>query len=117
MVQRRDDYGFHCYSELCHFVYCLLSKTRADSSLPNNHEWDMYMGAEPVKKMVAIPDDLFLINHPFGEELSHAKMSGAKEFRQDCQKFMDQLVEKIHKTVYCSSSIAQALYFFPGVAV
>ena len=89
MVQRRDDYGFHCYSELCLFVYCLLSK-----------------------KMLAIPDDLFLINHPFKEEMFRAKMSGAKEFRQDCRKFLDQFVEKIHKTVYCSSSISQGLYSF-----
>ena len=66
MAQRRDDYGFHCYSELCHFVHCLLSTTRAVSSLPNIHDWDMYMSVEPVKKMVAIPDNLFLVNHPFG---------------------------------------------------
>ena len=70
------------------------------------------MSVDPVKKMAAIPDDLFLINHTFGEELSAAKMSGAKEFRQDCRKFLDQLVEKIHRTVYCSSSISQGLYSF-----
>ena len=112
MAQRRDDYGFHCYSELCHFVYCLLSKTRAVGCLPSIHQWDAYMSVEPVKKMVAIPDDLFLVNHPFGEELSQAKMSGAREFRQDCRKFMEQLVEKIHKTVYCSSPVSQGLYAF-----
>ena len=106
-AQRRDDYGFHCYSELFHFVYCLLSKTRAVSSLPSIHQWDAYMSVEPVKKMATIPHGLFLVNRPFGEELLQAKMSGVREFRQDCRKFLDQLVEKIHKTVYCSSPISQ----------
>ena len=65
--------GSTATAELCHLVYCLLSKTRAVSSLPNIHKWDMYMGVEPVKKMVAISDNLFLINHPFGEELRKQK--------------------------------------------
>ena len=62
--------------------------------------------------MVAIADNLFLVNHPFGEELSQEKMSGANEFCQDSRKFLDQLVEKIHKTVYSLSSISQGLYSF-----
>ena len=31
---------------------------------------------------------------------------------QDCRKFLDQLVEKIHKTVYSLSSSSQGLYSF-----
>ena len=38
------------------------------------------MSPESVKKMSPIPDDLFLINQPFGEVLLAAKMSGAESF-------------------------------------
>ena len=30
----RSDFGFHSYSEVCQFVYCLLTRSRKLSSLP-----------------------------------------------------------------------------------
>ena len=53
-------------SELCHFVFCLLVKTRALGCLLNIHQWEGYTTAEPVKKMSPFADDLFLVNQPFG---------------------------------------------------
>ena len=37
---RRAYYGFHCYMELCLFVYCLLSRSRNLVSLPVLNDWD-----------------------------------------------------------------------------
>ena len=67
--QQRVDYGFHAYSELCHFVYSLLSKSRAVSSLPGIHEWEAYMDNSAVKEFPAISSELFLVNQDFGKEL------------------------------------------------
>ena len=115
MAQRRDHYALHCYGELCHFVYCLLGKFGQSEVFPvitsGTHTCALI---QQVKKMASISDDLFLANHSFREELLQAKMSGSKDFRLDCRKFLDQLVEKVHKTVYYSSPVAQGLYsFFP----
>ena len=70
------------------------------------------MTPQSVKKMSPIPDDLFLVNQSFGEVLLAAKMSGAREFRLDCRRFLDRLVDKIRQTFFCSSPVSQGLYCF-----
>ena len=70
------------------------------------------MSPESVKKMSPIPDDLFLINQLFEKVLLAAKMSRAREFRLECRRFLDRLVDKIQQTVYCSSPVSQGLYCF-----
>ena len=97
LAQRRDDYWFHCCSELCHFVYCLLGMTRPWAVF--HHQGDEYLKAEPMKKMSPIADGLFLVSQAFGEVLSEAKMKCAHEFHLDCRRFLDRLVDKIHQNM------------------
>ena len=69
----REDYGFHCYMEICQFVYCLLSRTRQLSELPALHNWEAYMDVTKIEKLKKIDTADFLLSHNFGEELQRRK--------------------------------------------
>ena len=112
LQQCRADYGFHGYGELCHFVYCLLMKTRDISSLPAVHDWEEYMDVERVAEFLPAPIESFLENCDFGRLLSAGKTSGVLEFRVHCKEFLDRLVFVILKNPAVSSRVARGFSCF-----
>ena len=112
LQQCRADYGFHGYGELCHFVYCLLMKTRDISSLPAIHDWEEYMDVEKVAEFLPAPIESFLENCDFGRFLSAGKTSGVLEFRVHCKEFLDRLVFVILKNPAVSSRVARGFSCF-----
>ena len=112
MRQQRKDYGFHGYSELCHFVYCLLLRTREIESLPGIHDWEAYMDVKKMSEYPAASMETFLDNCDFGRELLAGKTSEAQEFRRYCRDFLDQLVTVILNSPSVSSVVAKGLCSF-----
>ena len=41
--QMAIDYGYHAFSELARFIYCLLQRIKLASSLPLVEQWDEYV--------------------------------------------------------------------------
>ena len=89
--QRRSDYAFHGYGELCNLVFCLLMKTRELSSLPDIHDWDSYMDVEKVASFPVAAADEFLSHCEYEKALLAAKMSEMPKFRGRCREFIDRL--------------------------
>ena len=74
-------------------MYCLLSRTRQISSLPELHDWEAYMDASKIEAFKKIDTADFLLSHDFGEELQRGKTGEMQEFRNRCREFMDDLVD------------------------
>ena len=108
----RADYGFHCYMEICQFVYCLLSRTRMLSSLPELNDWAAYMDTEKIASFKKIDTADFLLSHTFGEELQRGTTDELKEFRNRCREFMDRLVDVLLENKLVSSDFRQGSYCF-----
>ena len=56
----RDDYCFHGCSELCSFAYCLLSRTRKLTSLPELNSWEKYMDCDELSGFEKVNTEDFL---------------------------------------------------------
>ena len=112
MRQQRSDYGFQGYSEICHFVYCLLLKTRVPWSLPSIHDWEAYMDVLKVSFFPVVPMETFLDNCDFGRELLALKTTGGQEFRGHCRSFLDQLVTVMLNNPSVSSRVTKGLCSF-----
>ena len=108
----REDYGFHCYMEICQFVYCLLSRTRQISGLPELHDWEAYMDVSKIETLKKIDTADFLLSHDFGEELQRGKTGEMQEFRNRCREFMDRLVDVLLESNLVSSDFLQGAYSF-----
>ena len=108
----RVDYGFHCYMEICQFVYCLLSRTRELTDLPELNDWAAYMDSEKIKEFRKIDTASFLLNYEFGEELQRGSTGELKEFRNRCREFMDRLVDVLLENNLVSSDFLQGAYCF-----
>ena len=108
----RVDYGFHCYMEICQFVYCLLSRTRELTDLPELNDWTAYMDSEKIKVFRKIDTASFLLNYEFGEELQRGSTGELKEFRNRCREFMDRLVDVLLENNLVSSDFLQGAYCF-----
>ena len=108
----REDYGFHCYMEICQFVYCLLSRTRQISSLPELHDWEAYMDVSKIEAFKKIDTADFLLSQDFGEELQRGKTGEMQEFRNRCREFMDRLVDVLLESNLVSSDFLQGAYSF-----
>ena len=54
---------------LCQFVYCLLSRTRKDGSLPELNDWGEYMDEQRVEEFESVAVSDVLRNHSFGSVL------------------------------------------------
>ena len=109
---RRGDYTFHCYSELCQFVYCLLTRSRKVSSLPEMNSWEDYMDSEKIASFPKTSDATFLCNFEFGEVLRQRNTSEVKDFRTRCRRFIDRLVDVILSKLLVSSDFLQGVYCF-----
>ena len=108
--QRRADYGFHAYMELCQLVYCLLSRSRRVSSLPN--AWEEYMDVTKLSQYDGIPTAEFLQNYDFGAVLREFKGSEGRDFQDRCRVFIDHFVELILAQQAASSVFTSGLYCF-----
>ena len=108
----RVDYGFHCYMEICQFVYCLLSRTRVLSSLPELNDWAAYMDSEKIASFKKVDTADFLLSYEFGEEFQRGTTGELKEFRNRCREFMDPLVDVLLENNLVSSDFLQGSYCF-----
>ena len=108
----RSDYGFYSYSELCQFVYCLLSRTRRLSDMPELNDWDAYLDSPKIAAFGKADSADFLVNHSFGEELRRSSTQELCEFRRRCQELMDRLVEVILSLHLVSAEFYQGIYCF-----
>ena len=108
----RKDYGFHCYMEVCQFAYCLLSRTRVVSELPELNDWAAYMDASKIECFKKIDSSDFLLNYEFGEELQRGTTGELQEFRNRCREFMDRLVDVILECYVVASDFLQGVYSF-----
>ena len=108
----RDDYCFHGYSELCSFVYCLLSRTRKLTNLPELSDWEKYMDCDELSGFEKFDTEDFLLNWEFGEELQQGGTSEIRDFRNQSREFLDGLVDVILSLNWVSSEVTQGLYSF-----
>ena len=98
--------------EICQFVYCLLSRTRQISGLPELHDWEAYMDISKIEAFKKIDTADFLLSHDFGEELQRGKTGEMQEFRNCCREFMDRLVDVLLESNLVSSDFLQGAYSF-----
>ena len=106
--QRRADVGFHAYMELCQLVYCLLSRSRRISSLPNINAWEEYMDVSKLCQYDEIPTAEFLQNNDFGAMLREFKGSEGRDFQDRCRGFIDRFVELVLAQLTASSEFIVA---------
>ena len=110
--QGRADYGFHAYMELCQLVYCLLSRSRRVSSLPNINAWKEYLDVSKLSQYDEIPTAEFLQNYDFGAMLREFKGSEGRDFQNRCREFIDQFVELVLAQQAASSEFMSGLCCF-----
>ena len=98
--------------KLCSLVYCLLSRSRNVSSLPDLNAWEEYMDVSKLTAFETISVSSFLQNYEFGEVLRKAEGGEAREFRTQCPAFVDRLVVCILSRQLVSANLFQGLYSF-----
>ena len=108
----RPDYGFHCYSELCQFVNCLLSRSRRLSALPDMNDWESHMSIDMVTTIDKLSTDSFLVKDCFGVELRQSKHSEAAEFLNQSREFFDCLTDAILGLTLVRADFLQDVYSF-----
>ena len=108
----REDYCYHGYSEFCSFVYCLLSRTRKLTSLPELNDWEKYMDCDVLSGFEKISTEDFLLNWKFGEELQQGMTSEIRDFRNRSREFLDRLVDVILSLNLVTSEVMRGLYSF-----
>ena len=96
------DYAFHAYNEVCQFIYCLLSRSRVVSGLPQMDDLEAYMDPSKLKDLEKISS----------EDLHRANTGELCEFRNRCREFVDHLVDVILAQQVVSSDFFQGLYCF-----
>ena len=89
--------------KLCQFVYCLLSRSRKVSSLPEPNLWDTYMDSSQAACFDLVASADFLQDYDFGLTLRQFKGGEDPEFQDRCQEFFGQLVQLI-LTQHCVSA-------------
>ena len=98
--------------ELCHLVYCLLSRSRRVSSLPNINAWKEYMDVSRLSQYDVVPSAEFLKDYDFGSTLRDFKGSEGRDFQDRCREFMDRFVELVLAQQASSSEFMSGLYCF-----
>ena len=106
----RSDYGFHSYMELCQFIYCLLSRSRKVSSLPDLNSWDAYMDISKIASFDSSAE--FLQNYDFGSTVRQFKGGEGPDFMERCREFFDRLVQLILAQRCVSADFMCGLYCF-----
>ena len=107
-----SDYSFHSYMELCQFVYCLLSRSRKVSSLPDLNSWEAYMDVSRIAFFDSVPLAEFLQNYDFGSTVRQFKGGEGPEFIERCREFFDRLVQLILAQRCLSADFMCGLYCF-----
>ena len=112
MLQCRVDYDFHCYGEVCNFVYCLFLKSKKVSRLSGIYDWEGYRSREEIECSKKEPIETFLVNYDFGKELLYGKTSEIDDFRVRCQKFITCFAVVLVESVGSTSGVSRGLYSF-----
>ena len=93
-------------------MYCLLSRSRRVSSLPNVNAWEEYMDVSKLSQYDAIPTAEFLQTYDFGAMLREFKGGEGRDFQDRCREFIDRFVELILAQQAASSGFSSSLYCF-----
>ena len=111
-TQTASDYGYHTFSELARFIYCLLQKIKRGTSLPLVEQWDEYV-LEHQSKFPPIADGEFLART---RVLATLKKIGSsylkKEFQRDARRILEEFTNSVLSTVAARSKIGQGLSCF-----
>ena len=98
--------------ELCSLVYCLLSRSRNVSSLPDLDACEEHMDPSKLAAFEKINVTSFLRKYEIGEVLKGSKGGEKREFRNQCSEFLDRLVVSILSCQLVSANLLQGLYSF-----
>ena len=79
--------------ETCQFAYCLLSRTRQLSDLPDMSDWKACMDTSNTVVFKTIDTADFLLSHEFGQELLRGTLCEMQEIWNQFREFMDRLVD------------------------
>ena len=110
LASGRADYGYLAFSELSHFVYCLLQKR--SSHLPVIEKWEAYMLPNH-SCFGAIAEEHFLEGTQLLSALEKINSSFLrKEFCRDCRRILEDFVSTILSTVAARSPIGQVFSCF-----
>ena len=108
----RADYGYLAFGEPSRFVYCLLQKMKQSSDLPGIEKWEAD-GLPNHSCFGAIAEEHFLEGTRLLSSLEKICNSFLrKEFRQDCRRFLEDLVSTILSTVAARSAVGPGLSCF-----
>ena len=114
----RNDYGYRAYSELSHFLYCLLQKIKASGSLPVVEKWESYMLPNH-SSFTAIEVQYFHVGtrvHSALEKMTSQYLK--KEFRSSARRFLEDFASTVLSTVAARSKLGQGVSCFcPEVIV
>ena len=116
--QTASDYGYHTFSELARFIYCLLQKIKQGSSLPFVEQWDDYVLPNQ-SKFPPIADGEFLAGTRVLAALNKIDSSFLKrEFQPDARSFLEDFTISVLSTVAARSKIGQGLSCFcPAIII
>ena len=116
--QTASDFGYHSFSELARFIYCLLQKNKQETSLPLVEQWDEYVLANH-SKSPAIADGEFLSGTRVLAGLNKIGSSYLKkELQRDARRFLEEFTTSVLSTVAARSKIGQGLKCFcPAIII
>ena len=105
--QTADDYGYHAFSELARFIYCLLQKIKQGSSLPLVDQWDEYVLPNH-SKFPQISDGEFLAGTRVLAVLNKTGSSYLnREFQRDAPRILEEFTTSVLSTVAARSKLGQ----------
>ena len=108
----RNDYGYRAYSELSHFVYCLLEKIKASGFLLVIEKRESYMLPNH-SSFAAVEEDQFLLGtrmHAALEKMSSHYLK--KEFRSKTRRFVEEFTSTVLSTVAARPKLGQGISCF-----
>ena len=106
----RSDYSIHSYMELCQFIFCLLSRSRKVSSLPDSNSWETYMDVSKIAFFDSVSSADVLRNYDFGSTVRQFKGGEGPDFLERCREFFDRLVQLILAQHCVSADFMCGLY-------
>ena len=109
---RPVDYGCRYFGEMCYFLFSLLSKVYAISSLPMSEAWELYVG-EPDEPFVELPDSEILSdNRRITDAIALTPSSAVRTFPADAKKFLKALIASVRTSICATSDLGRSLSCF-----
>ena len=109
---RPVDYGCRYFGEMCYFLFSLLSKVYAVSSLPMSEAWESYVDKldEP---FIELPDSEILSdNHRITDAMALTPSSAVRTFRADAKKFLVALIAAVRSSICATLDLGRSLSCF-----